>query len=181
MTQGHAEDRVPLHQVRQIVADFLEEWPRRFLWALLDLTGRQEAGGGLRLGELALPWSAWCDLHAAELDAYLDPWTDTQARGVYEELVAFLAYALLSHGAAQGHSPQVLDEVRRGIPSLTPFGPLDLRALTDAYAHTSNAVVTFAERAAHRAPPSQDLREHLVTIAVHMGRVSERVASVLPL
>lgn len=164
----------PLDELTQLVSDFLQEWPRRFLWSMLILTGAQ--GRAVSLTDLAIPWETWCAQHGADLDARLDPWSDTSARRVYEELLGYLLYALLSHAADLDAQADQRFAILRAFPSETPFGPLDLRPLAEAYDASHNPVQTFADRVRGAAGRYLGDPTGLPHLAAQMGQVALGVA-----
>lgn len=164
----------------QLAADFLLEYPRRFLWLLLTAWDADRQGHTVHLDmrETLRPWPEWSRDHGPELDALVEPLTDAQVKVLLDELTGFLAYALLSHGSAQG-GPALVSALAAGLPARSPLGPIDLRGILDAYGRTSSVTDTLADRLSASLTGSRDPRGLLITLGTGMAQVAEGVAKVL--
>ncbi len=161
-----------------LVADFLDEYSRRFLYSVLDgwealRAGRDHPGVDLEI--LALPWSQWCTRCGPRLDTLVHPFTDAEVKAVFDEISCYLAFLVLRLGVAMELPQPVLEDLARGVPSTTPFGPLGVVEPLRRYDASDNPVALFSARATSLLPQADDLDQLLVAVGATMGRVVEGV------
>lgn len=167
-----------MSQPLQLGADFLDEYARRFLYAVLDGWQVQRSGGahpGVDLGQTLLPWSQWCEVHGQRLDQLVDPFSDAEIKAVFDEITAFLAFLLLRVALQRRLPRPAVEQLAQSVPATTPFGPLSVKEPLQAYDSSSNPIQLFSHRTAALLPQAPELEGYLRMVGTSMGQVVEAV------
>ncbi len=165
-----------MSQPRQLGADFLDEYARRTLYAVLDGWQVQRTGGahpGLDLSQTLLPWPEWCEVHGQRLDQLVDPFSDAEVKAIFDEITAFLAFLLLRTAIQQQLPRPLVEQLAQSVPATTPFGPLTVRDALHTYDDSSNPVQLFSHRVAALLPKAPELGGYLRSVGAGMGMVVE--------
>ena len=168
----------------ELAADFLSEYPRRFIFLALDAAADAESGKawtGVDLEDLLQPWNDWCVAHGKSLDRLMEPLTDADAGDIYDEISCFLVFLLLRAAGRRKLPPETAQAILASVPASTPFGELSPKERIPAYNRAENPVATFTERIMERldASETEELRERMIVIGAVMGKVTDGVAAAM--